>query len=190
MGTIQEILSVFSPMSFKFDTKSLIAKAWNWYIGGFRRTPDLPLYRSPRFIRLALTVFFLSIVANALAPEGISTTATSSAILSPSESDQSYILTESEAYQKCRNHFANLLDLPSNSPIYTLDDSLSSLVVDEGNTNGGRVTQLGNGLTVVAGHALIERDGLDIKTRHFTCGLNTSDGTFSYLTKGSDNTWQ
>lgn len=127
-----------------------------------------------------LTLFFIQAVAYALDTEGTKSAAPSSSAssgASASGSSSSYVLTESEAYRKCRNRFATQRDLPYKSPIYTLDTSLTSLVVDANNANGGNITQLGNGLIVVAGHALIERDGADIKTRHFACGINTSNGS-------------
>lgn len=177
-------------MSLKSNATLLAVKAWKWYIRGWRHTPGVPLIRSPAMGRLMLTLIFIRGVTLPFDTERASSTATSSSVSPTSASSPSYVLTESEAYRKCRNHFATQLELPYKSPIYTLDESLTSLVVNESNTDGGKVTQLGNGKTIVAGQVLIEQDELGIKTRQFTCTLETSTGKFSSLIRGKDNSWQ
>lgn len=184
-------LSAYSnPMSLKSSAKSTAIKACKWYIRGWRHTPGVPLIRSPAMGRLMLTLIVIRGVTLPFDTERTSLTATSSSVPPTSASSPSYVLTESEAYRKCRNHFATQLELPYKSPIYTLDSSLTSLVVNESSTNGGKVTQLGNGETIVAGQALIEQDESAIKTRHFICTLETSTGKFSSLIRGKDSSWQ
>lgn len=44
----------------KAFTISAITSAWKWYISGFKKRPDLPLFLSPRLYRILLTLLIFS----------------------------------------------------------------------------------------------------------------------------------
>lgn len=48
----------------KSQAKLILIRFWKWYISGFTSRPDKALYESPRFYRILLTFFILSLIGN------------------------------------------------------------------------------------------------------------------------------
>lgn len=176
--------TVSSPADWKGRVSLMSQRAWKWYVSGFKAKPDVPLYASPRLHRVLLTLFLFSWITSRLGlfEREIETHSSSSSSSSrPS-------LNEASVYSTCRKEFTRALGLPGDVPVYRLAGG-RALQGSQINRNFGRITQLRDGRTLLAGHALVSESAEGTVTRHFTCDVRTSDGSLMDFHRGKDNTW-